>query len=120
MQVVYDLNTTDFTIPALCAQVLVENAVQHGIHRCSGEGRLVICSQESPEAYLVSVKNNGPAFDPERKRTSSGTPEANDAHRSIGLSNVASRLRLQCNGTLHIEGGADGTTATITIPKGDQ
>lgn len=93
-----------FRLPALTVQPLVENAVRHGIGS-SQNGIITISSWEDEAGHHVSVKDNGRGITPEKS-----------AGLGIALDNVRTRLSLLCNGTLLLESGPQGTTATITIP----
>lgn len=108
----YDIRATEFFIPPLTVQPLVENAVNHGISDLPGGGLVTISTEEKQDCYEIRVSDNGVGFDP-------GTvPEDGRSH--VGISNVRSRLNILCHGTLDIKstpGG--GTVAVIQIPKGD-
>lgn len=111
LQVDYDLGCTEFRIPALSLQPLVENAVQHGVRRTlSGCGTVTIASREYEDRYEVTVSDDGPGFDPEQ--------ELSDDRSHIGLGNVKARLERMIGGSMRVESvpGA-GTKVTILIPK---
>ncbi len=112
LKVEYDIKATDFQIPALSLQPLVENAVKHGICRVrKSEGAVKVTSKETAHGYIIWVEDNGAGFDP--------TAPLSDDRPHVGIENVTRRLELLCGGTLsiHSRPGA-GTVATITIPKG--
>lgn len=111
LQVEYRIGCTDFSLPPMCLQPLVENAVRHGIRRNpGGRGNLSLISAEKADCYEITVRDDGPGFDPERK------PDRERSH--VGISNVRERLRLVCGGSLELvsEPGT-GTAATVRIPK---
>lgn len=113
LQVVYDVACTDFFLPPLTLQTLAENAVRHGIRmKRDGKGIVEIKTAELPDYYEISVRDDGPGFDPSVPPT--------DGRPHIGLQNV--RDRLQRHGSaMHIESSPDsGTTVTIRIPKTEQ
>lgn len=112
LTVVYDLECTDFLLPTLTLQPLVENAVNHGIRsKESGTGTVTIASRELPDRYEVSVTDDGPGFDPDEK--------PDDSRSHIGLENVRSRLRSLCGGELRIASRpGHGSQVTIALPKG--
>jgi len=104
----YNLQTTDFLIPALSLQPLVENAIRHGIRKKETGGNIRISTTEDDIFYYLIVEDNGIGFD-----TSSIFSK-----KHIGIKNTKKRLQLVCNGQLKIESILNqGTTATITIPK---
>ncbi len=112
LQVRYELGCTDFRIPTLTLQPLVENAVRHGVRgKISGRGYVAIATQEYSDRYEVVVSDDGPGFDPEK--------EIRDGRSHIGLTNVRERLQRVVGGSLRIDSqpGA-GTRAVIVIPKG--
>lgn len=110
LNIEYDIETTDFLIPSLTVQPLVENAVKHGVGMLEDGGTVTIATREYPDRYEVIVSDNGVGFDPEKK--------PNDGRSHVGMENVRNRLKTMCNATLDIKSKiGEGTTATITIPK---
>ena len=107
----YDLETTDFLVPALSLQPLAENAVRHGIRgKESGTGTVTVYTRERGDCYTVTVEDDGPGFDPQKP------PEDERVH--IGLENVRERLRRMCGGELRIESTlGQGTRVTMLLPK---
>ena len=110
----YDLKCTDFDIPTLTLQPLVENAVRHGVRgKTSGRGCVTISSQEFEDRFEITVTDDGPGFDPGR--------EIQDGRSHIGLANVKERLQRAVGGSLYIDSApGDGTRAVIVIPKGGE
>ncbi len=105
-----DLRYTDFVLPAMTVQPIVENAVRWGITKKKGGGTLTIKSELSDESAIVSVIDDGAGFDPLEVK--------NDGKNHVGIENVRRRLMVQCGGTLAIKsvkGG--GTTVTIILPQ---
>lgn len=110
LEVVYDIRTTDFMLPPLTVQPLVENAVKHGITKKRGGGTVTISTWEMPRCFCVSVKDTGVGFDPELYRE--------DGKLHIGIDNVRTRLGHMIGGTLNLTSALGaGTTAMIEIPK---
>ena len=107
----YDIACTDFSMPALTLEPLVENAIRHGVRKnAGGRGTVVIATRETAEGFEVSVTDDGPGFDP------ATLPEAEKGH--VGLRNVRERLAQVCDGTLKVDSAPGrGTTATILLPK---
>ena len=107
----YDIQRTDFSLPVLSVQPIVENAVKHGTSKKRGGGVVRISSEEDGEGYVVKISDTGCGFDP--------TVPKNDGKRHVGIENVRRRLTHMCGGTLTIESTVgEGTLATIRIPKG--
>ena len=111
LRVEYRIGCSDFEMPPMCLQPLVENAVNHGVRRNpDGRGLVVIASAERPDCWEVTVSDDGPGLD--QAEPSAG----NRAH--IGVSNVRERLRLICGGSLELSPGPErGVIAAIRIPK---
>ncbi len=111
LDIKYDIKATEFFIPPLTVQPLVENAVNHGISDLPGGGLVTISTEEKRDYYEIRVSDNGVGFDPET------VPEDGRSH--VGIANVQSRLNIMCHGTLDIKSApGDGTVAIIQIPKG--
>ncbi len=111
LDIKYDIKATEFFIPPLTVQPLVENAVNHGIGDLPGGGLVTISTEEKRDYYEIRVSDNGVGFDPET------VPEDGRSH--LGIMNVRSRLNIMCHGTLDIKSApGDGTVAIIQIPKG--
>ena len=112
LQIVYDIQTTRFDLPALTLQPIVENAVRHGIRETEdGRGTVTIATRELDDSFEVTVTDDGCGFDPE-------SDEEDKPH--IGIENVRYRLKNISGGTLSIRSGIGcGTVATISIPKGE-
>lgn len=111
LEVRYDIKATEFFIPPLTVQPLVENAVNHGISDLPDGGCVTVSTHEEPDYYEIRVNDNGVGFDQ--------TTQLSDGRSHIGISNVRSRLSIMCHGTLDIiSTPGSGTTAIIKIPKG--
>lgn len=109
LKTVYDIGTSDFFLPALCLQPLVENAVRHGVTKREEGGTITVRTRQTPDAYVVVIADDGVGFDPE-------TPPQDGRH--LGIENVRSRLAAQCGGTVTVESQKGiGTTVTVRIPK---
>ena len=111
LQVIYDVVSTDFAIPALTVQPLVENAVKHGIGKKKSGGVITIMTRETPEAHVITVTDTGVGFDPEKPKQ--------DGQHHLGLKSVRDRLTTMSGGRLEVASvPGQGTTVTISIPKG--
>lgn len=111
LQVEYHLEVTDFMVPALSIQPIVENAVQHGIGTRSEGGNVLISSHRRQNGIEVIVQDDGVGFESATKKQ--------QERLSIGIENVRTRLASQCGGSLNIQSGEEGTIVTITFPKED-
>lgn len=114
LEVCYDIACTDFHIPALTVEPLVENAVKHGVRaNKDGRGTVIVATRELPDRFEVVITDDGPGFDPSR------LPGDGETH--VGIANVRQRLAQVCGGSLEIRSvPGRGTTATIILPKGKQ
>ena len=109
MNIEYDVETTEFVLPALSVQPLVENAIKHGLMRLETGGTVVIRSYETPTHFCVEVKDDGVGFD---------TSLHIDEKKHVGLGNIRGRLKAMVNGDLILESKPGvGTKAVIMIPK---
>ncbi|SJZ56602.1 sensor histidine kinase [Anaerorhabdus furcosa] len=112
LNVEFDLEVIDFNIPALTIQVLVENAVKHGITKVKKGGTIKVKTVEELNYFEVIVSDDGIGFDISEIQ--------HDNKEHIGINNVRTRLWMMCKGTLSIESKVGyGTVARLTIPKGD-
>ena len=111
VNVVYQLAATDFSIPTLTLQPLVENAVRHGVTKRREGGTVCIRTEEIGGGWKITVQDNGVGFDPQKQRA--------DGTSHTGIENVRMRLENQCRGTLAVHSAPGrGTRVEITIPKG--
>jgi two-component system LytT family sensor kinase len=106
------------SLPYLCLQPLVENAVKHGLEGAVTRSRITIGARDAGAEAEVVIEDDGVGMDPERLRRilrGEGGPRA-----GIGLLNVDERLR-QVFGDDHglvIETGVGaGTRITVRLPK---
>ena len=111
LHVVYEIAARDFSIPPLTMQPIVENAVHHGVLKREEGGTVTVKTEETSDAYLVTVSDDGVGFRPDMR-------PPDDGRTHIGIENVRGRLSALCGGTLtlHSEAGV-GTTALLAIPK---
>ena len=107
IEIHYDLKVTDFFLPPLSLEPIIENAVNHGISREGGI--LTIRTYEENDRIMISVSDNGTAGNEKEPYT--------PFHNGIGLDNTRKRLELQCNGTLELTISDSGAVANISLPK---
>ena len=109
MTFTFEMNSADFSIPALTVQPIVENAIKHGLMKLSKGGSIRVVSYETDTAYCISVEDDGVGFD---------TNALSEDRKHVGLRNIRERLKVMVNGTLEIESTVGvGTKVHITIPK---
>lgn len=110
LRVVYDIHESDFEIPPLTVQPMVENAIRHGA-RAGKEEIITVMADKSAEGYEVVIRDNGIGFDPEKQSA------LDEAGHHIGIANVRERIESMCGGSLIIDSEPDkGTKITITVP----
>ena len=108
INVEYDIEDDDFSLPALTIQPLVENAIRHGV-RAKKDGYVKVITHKLPGCHEVIIKDNGKGFDVE------AAFKADETH--IGLRNVKERVEKMCGGTMTIESEIGvGTEIGIAIP----
>lgn len=102
----FDTPYTDFRLPPLTLQPVVENAVKHGLDP-ELEPLFISITTRLQDGYAeVIVDDSGPGFQP---------VDDNEPH--IALANITERLKVMCKGELTISSrDCGGTIVTIRIP----
>ena len=109
IQAEYDIEFSDFSIPPLTIQPLVENAVKHGLAKRIRGGHIWISTRKENDACIIIIRDDGVGFDV--------ASFENNKILSTGLDNIRFRLANMVNSTVSIISVIDeGTTVTITIP----
>ena len=108
LDVIYDVEVTDFKLPPLTVEPLVENAVKHGVTKKRGGGSVTVSTRRTDECVLVTVADTGVGFDP--------NTYMEDGKPHVGIRNVSDRLRNMVGGSLSITSSENGTVAVVTIP----
>lgn len=108
-EVEYRLETTDFILPPLVLQPIVENAVLYGVGADSRKDKIIIETIERPDRIIIRVTDEA--------RGNVSFAQQQKKRKSIGLNNVRERLEKQCGGTLELEQTYNMTTATIVLPN---
>ena len=109
MTFTFEMNSEDFSIPALTIQPIVENAIKHGLMKLQKGGTIRVVSYETDTHYCVLVEDDGVGFD---------STIMHDERKHVGLRNIRERLKAMVGGTLEIESTVGvGTKALVKIPK---
>ena len=102
----FDTPHTNFRVPPLTLQPLVENAIKHGMSPDGDPLHIYVKTRQTNSGSEIIVENDGPPFNP-----------ANDNEPHIALSNIRERLEMMCGGKLEILPRENGTTVILTVPK---
>ena len=114
LNIEYDITVTDFVIPLLSVQPIVENAVKHGVGMKKKGGTVRIATRETDNEYKVIICDDGVGFDTD-------APKKDDGRSHVGMENTRTRLKEMCGGEIHIESTVgEGTVAEIILPKEGQ
>lgn len=108
----YHVEFSNFRIPTLTLQPIVENAIRHGIGKKEAPGTVVIHVSRKDNFAEIRVEDDGVGFDME------GNYKRND---SIGMKNVKSRLSVQVDATMEVTSQpGKGTKVVVRIPIKEQ
>lgn len=105
------------TVPFLCIQPLVENAVRHGLEGTSTVGHVSIQAEDVGAEAVISVEDDGVGIDPDKVRRTLGGQPGGD---HVGLANVDERMRMAFGdryGVVVETAEGAGTKVTLRVPK---
>ncbi|MEV0004456.1 histidine kinase [Micromonospora sp. NPDC050980] len=114
------------TLPFLCLQPLVENAVRHGLSRKPGTGMVSIEARDAGAECHITVEDDGVGMDPTTltagiaEVSGGGSDPTDDPGQHVGLSNVDERLRSAFGdrfGLVVETGLGSGTKVSMRVPK---
>ena len=108
LDVIYDVEVTDFKLPPLTIEPLVENAVKHGVTKKRGGGSVTISTRRIDAEVRITIADTGIGFDP--------NTYMEDGKPHVGIRNVRERLQNMVGGRLSITSSEDGTIVVVTIP----
>ena len=112
VRVEYEIEDTDFTVPPLTLQPMVENAIRQGV-RIREQGLVRVHTEKTAFGHKVIIQDNGKGFDLREAE--------NQAGQHLGIQNVRGRIESMCGGTLTIDSTeGKGTVVTITIPDREE
>ena len=107
IEMTYDVADDDFSVPPLTVQILVENAVKHGVSARYEGGKITLRTYRERKNHVIVVTDDGVGFDTRILETTD----------RVGLRAVKNRLEYYLNGTVSIESTIGvGTEVTIKIP----
>jgi len=107
LNITFDIDQTleNFKIPSLSIQLLVENAIKHGIDKQLDGGTVDISVQKKNDYVVISVKNPGTL--------------SKGKHKGVGLKNLKERLLLKYEGRAEFKvetPSENKVVATLMIP----
>ncbi|MGN0465793.1 MAG: sensor histidine kinase [Lachnospiraceae bacterium] len=102
-----ELEVTDFKIPPLVLQPIVENAIKHGLLPKKGGGVITIHTKSDEKNISIIIEDDGVGFDMTQIKK----------EESVGIDNVRFRLENMVNGKIDIRSWPEkGTKVIMTIP----
>lgn len=103
---VLELDFTDFKVPPLTLEPVIENSVNYSKVNENEDGFISISSQYDGEYVTITIEDNGIGFDKKTVKK-----------ESIGQKNMKERLGLYLNATVSVDSEVGkGTKTTITFP----
>ena len=131
LHVQYDAQYTEFMVPPLSIQPIVENAIKHGVCKKTGGGTVWLRSYQEAHYNVVEVEDNGVGFNPELLASlknarlgedvdnteSNLTGNGSESHKSTGMKNIMMRLKEMANADMEIESvEGEGTKIRVLFP----
>ncbi len=112
LNIEYDIQCTDFMLPPLSVQPLVENAVKYGVCQREDGGTVKITTRRKKNgSVVVAVYDDGPGFEPDKIN--------NDNKTHIGIANIKKRLKMLSCGKLYINSKlGEYTLAKLVLKQG--
>lgn len=105
-ELVIDLEFTDFLIPPLTLEPIVENTINYSRINKKDDGYVQISSRLENDLVIITIEDNGVGYDTSKIK-----------HTSLGQRNLRERLRLLLNADVIVESEiGKGTKTTITFP----
>ena len=111
-------------LPALTLQPLIENALVHGCERKRGSANITVAIHHTQSEMQITITDNGLGMDAVklqalREALWETSVEPTSAEASVGLLNIARRIRLKFGNDygLTIESAeGEGTCVTLHLP----
>lgn len=105
-----NIDFSNFSLPPLSLQPLIENAIKHGNIHEKEDGKIELSVNIAEDgSIVVDVSDNGCGFDSE------------PAPKSVGLKNVTERLKYALNASVTVKSMlGSGTSVVIIIPKKEE
>jgi len=124
IQVEYYIEESDFLVPALVLQPIVENAIKHGITKKPQGGIIKIRTFRDEKGFVAKVEDDGVGFDSKSYWEKGGLPSETVklgnqeiTRRHLGIENVKKRVEAMSRGSMTIDSvPGEGTQVVIRIP----
>lgn len=118
---IYDDSVLDCYIPRLCIQVIVENAIIHGLERKTGKGTLTLEMSKENNIILIEISDDGIGFNTDEINLEHSNLDirGKSMHASIGLYNSNRRIKLMYGEEYGISIYSkinSGTNVSVKIP----
>ena len=112
LNVVYEIEYSNFKVPTLALQPIVENAIKHGVTKKAAGGTVTLTTKYDKGYAVITVRDDGVGFD---------VKKLGEKSDSVGMENAMSRLKYMMNGimTIHSTPG-EGTVVEIRIPSWEE
>lgn len=108
----FDTPHTNFRIPPLTLQPIIENSIKYGVDPELEPLYISVQTNESDNGSEIIVIDNGPGFD----ETSNAADDNREPH--IAIDNIRERLYMMCGGTISFSIREEGgTVVRIWIPE---
>ncbi len=110
INVIYDIQSTDFSVPPLSIQPIVENAIKHGILQKISGGTLTIKTYKNNNTNFVEVDDDGVGFDINQIYA--------EENKHFGINNIKYRIEKMCKGDITIKSKPNkGTQVIVSLKK---
>ena len=107
----FDTPHTNFRIPPLTLQPIIENSIKYGVDPESEPLYISVQTNETENGSEITVIDNGPGFD----ETDHAAYDNREPHIAIG--NIRERLSMMCGGTISFSVREEGgTVVRIWVP----
>ncbi len=107
-------------IPSMFVQILVENAIKHGLKGLEGHKNLQIKIDDDETTTIISVIDNGRGFDIRRSNANSTKTGLNVIKQTINLINQRNRknkMTFRIHNVINDDGTIGGCKSIINIPR---
>ncbi len=107
-------------VPSMFVQILVENAIKHGLKGHRGRKLLRVSVALDAAGCRITVADNGAGFDIRRSDPSSTKTGMKVIRNTIAMINHGNKrkIRLEVNNIAGAGGAVEGCEVTLTVPPG--